>query len=98
VQPDPTSSQAPPAAAPVIERTAVYSVEQLRAALALNQTTLDREIRKGRLRCAKRAGRRWVLGVWVLQWLAGGEKKRPERRGRAQPPPRAGRNGAARQG
>jgi hypothetical protein len=37
---------------------------------------LPREFRKKRLRYAKRAGRVWVLGSWVLEWLEAGEVKR----------------------
>jgi len=75
------SDSIPPA--PVIHSSQVFTVEQATAALALNATTLSREIRKGRLRCSMRGGRRWVLGSWLLAWLESGEVergKRPRRR------------------
>jgi hypothetical protein len=77
--------QAPPATAPAptIHPRQVFTVPQLRDLLRLNPSTLDREIRKGRLRCSLRAGRRFVLGAWALEWIARGEVRR-----------RAGRNGA----
>jgi hypothetical protein len=28
------------------------------------------------LRCSKRAGRYWILGEWLLEWLRGGEVRR----------------------
>jgi hypothetical protein len=65
--------------APVIEPRAAYSVEQARLLLDLPPSTLDREIRLGRLRCSMRAGRRWILGTWLLRWLADGAKARLKR-------------------
>jgi hypothetical protein len=35
--------------------------------------TLPREIRLGRLRAAKRGGRYFLLGEWLLAWLRDGE-------------------------
>jgi hypothetical protein len=60
----------------LIHRTAVYSLESGRLALGLKRDTLRREVRLGRLRVAKRAGRYYVLGAWLLQWLEGGEVRR----------------------
>jgi hypothetical protein len=60
----------------VVIPSAVYSIAQLNAALDLKPGTLPREFRKKRLRYAKRAGRVWVLGQWVLDWLAGGQVTR----------------------
>jgi hypothetical protein len=57
----------------VIVPTAVYATAQLNAALDLKPGTLPREFRKKRLRYSKRAGRVWVLGSWVLEWLEAGE-------------------------
>lgn len=57
----------------LIERDAVYDVESARSALQLKKTTLAREFRLGRLRYAKRAGRYFILGQWLLDWLAEGE-------------------------
>jgi hypothetical protein len=60
----------------VIHRTAIYSLEAARQALGLKKDTLRREVRLGRLRVAKRAGRYYVLGNWLLEWLEGGEVRR----------------------
>jgi hypothetical protein len=64
----------------VIRPRAVYSLESARAALQLKNDTLRREIRLKRLRVAKRAGRYYILGGWLLQWLRAGEitRGRPE--------------------
>jgi hypothetical protein len=35
---------------------------------------LPREIRLGRLRTSKRAGKYLILGGWLLQWIADGER------------------------
>lgn len=71
-----------PAAAPpsphIINPTAVYTIEQARAALRLRRDTLQREYKLGRLRMAVRAGRRWILGSWLLTWLESGELRRPQ--------------------
>jgi len=41
----------------------------------LKATSVRREVRLGRLRIAKRCGRYYCLGQWVLQWLGEGELK-----------------------
>ena len=56
-----------------INATAVYDLEAARLALELTKTTLSRELRLRRLRCAKRAGRYFILGEWLLEWLREGE-------------------------
>ena len=60
----------------IIVPTAVYDLEAARSALALTRTTLNRELRLGRLRVAKRAGKIFVLGEWLLAWLRAGEVRR----------------------
>jgi hypothetical protein len=55
--------------APVIDDKQVFTVPQLRALLQLNETTLDRLIRRRVLRCARIAGKRYVVGAWVHQML-----------------------------
>jgi hypothetical protein len=45
----------------------------------LTRTTLNRELRLGRLRVAKRAGRYFLLGEWLLSWLRNGEVPRKEK-------------------
>jgi hypothetical protein len=51
----------------------VYSVPELAELLSVKPNTLPREIRLRRLRAAKRAGRYFILGAWVLEWLRAGE-------------------------
>jgi hypothetical protein len=60
----------------VIEPRAVYSPDSVRTALGLTKNTLRREVRLGRLRMAKRAGRNYFLGEWLLEWIKTGEIKR----------------------
>jgi hypothetical protein len=69
-------------AAPVIDPEAVFTIEQARATLQLAKNCLPREIRLGRLRVAKRAGKYLILGEWLLQWVASGEL--PRRRSQSQ--------------
>jgi hypothetical protein len=60
----------------VIHRDAVYLLDSAQRALRLTRTTVRREIRLGRLRVSKRAGRYFILGRWLLEWLEGGEIRR----------------------
>jgi hypothetical protein len=60
----------------IIAPTAIYSLEAARVALGLAQGTLPREIRLGRLRVAKRAGRCFVMGEWLIAWVKAGEVSR----------------------
>jgi hypothetical protein len=57
----------------VIDPNAVYLLPQINEALGLRESTVRREVREGRLRIAKRAGRYYCLGSWLLEWIAGGE-------------------------
>jgi len=59
----------------VIEPTAIYFPDQVRALFRLRPHTLAREIRQRRLRVSKRAGRYFFLGAWLLAWVEGGEVK-----------------------
>jgi len=61
---------------PTIRPTAVFGLEQARAALGLAKNCLPREIRLGRLRVSKRAGRYLILGEWILEWIRSGEVSR----------------------
>jgi hypothetical protein len=44
--------------------------------LGLAKATIGREIRLGRLRVSKRAGKYFLMGEWLLQWLRDGEINR----------------------
>jgi hypothetical protein len=57
----------------VIYAKAVYTVEDLRRIFGLKASSVRREVRLRRLRVAKRCGRYFCLGQWVLQWIEGGE-------------------------
>lgn len=61
--------------APVINPNAVFDRQALRDLLQVRDSTIGREIRLGRLRVARRAGKHFFLGVWVLEWLTTGEVK-----------------------
>jgi hypothetical protein len=60
----------------VILPTAVYYLRQAQEALGLPRSTLGREIRLGRLRSSRRAGKCMILGCWLLEWISQGEHKR----------------------
>jgi hypothetical protein len=66
---------------PVLDPRAVYTRLQATAVLGLKPSTLATEIRKGRLRVSRRAGRYFILGKWLLEWIERGERKRPSRGG-----------------
>jgi hypothetical protein len=57
----------------IIDPNGVYSLDGAQRALGLTRTTLRREVRMGRLRVAKRAGRYFIVGEWLLDWLREGE-------------------------
>jgi hypothetical protein len=59
----------------VIYPGAVYTVEDLRRFFSLRSSSVRREVRMRRLRIAKRCGRYYCLGQWVLEWLENGELK-----------------------
>ena len=67
-------------APPAIYPTAVYTRQQVEEMLGLGRETLAREIRHGRLRVSRRAGRYWFLGEWLLAWLTSGEEEAMRRR------------------
>jgi hypothetical protein len=64
---------------PVIDPRAVFTIEQARGTLQLAKNCLPREIRLGRLRVAKRAGKYLILGAWLLEWIEAGEVRRRAR-------------------
>jgi hypothetical protein len=59
----------------LIYPSAVYTVDDLRRIFGLKGSSVRREVRMKRLRMAKRCGRYFCLGQWILQWLEGGELK-----------------------
>jgi hypothetical protein len=65
---------------PVLDPRAVYTRLQATALLGLKPSTLATEIRKGRLRVSRRAGRYFILGAWLLEWIERGETSSRRRR------------------
>ena len=61
---------------PVIEPLGVYSVAAATKLLGLKANSLPRYMRRGQLRYSKRGGRVYVLGVWLLAFVEGGEVRR----------------------
>jgi hypothetical protein len=74
--PAPSAAPAATPAVHVIEPSGVYTVDDTRRILKLRQSTIRREVREGRLRVARRAGRYYLLGEWLLEWIRGGELPR----------------------
>jgi hypothetical protein len=74
-----TATTKPTGKVPVIDPRAVFSIEQARCTLRLAKHCLPREVRLGRPRVAKRAGKYLILGQWLLEWIEGGElpRRRP---------------------
>lgn len=65
--PVPPAEPAPPF---VIDPNGIYLPEAVRKALKLRASSIRREVREGRLRVAKRCGRHFILGAWLLDWIA----------------------------
>ena len=67
--------EAPPATSGPhrIDPNAVYVLDEARQLFHLRKSSIRREVREGRLRIAKRCGRYYLLGAWLLEWLQGGE-------------------------
>jgi hypothetical protein len=57
----------------VVDPNGLYLPAQVNQIFSLRKSTLRREIRSGRLRVSKRAGRYFFLGSWLLEWIEGGE-------------------------
>lgn len=78
----------------VLPDAAVFDLDSLLACLRLKRATVRREVRLGRLRVSRRAGRYFFLASWVREWLEAGElpAHRHERNGTSpqQPGSRAG--------
>jgi hypothetical protein len=63
------------AAPPVVRifENAVYTLDSAQKTLHLTDTSLRREIRLRRIRVAKRSGKYYFLGKWLLEWIEDGE-------------------------
>jgi hypothetical protein len=59
-----------------IPTDSIFTLDELRQVLGLPKGCLPREVRMGRLRVAKRAGKYWTFGSWVAEWLTSGEVRR----------------------
>jgi hypothetical protein len=59
----------------VVHPAAVYTVDDLRRIFGLKASSVRREVRMKRLRIAKRCGRYYCLGQWLLEWFEDGELK-----------------------
>jgi hypothetical protein len=76
---EPAGSRAvEPASVHTIEPTGLYLLEDAIRIFRLRKSTIRRELREGRLRVSKRAGRYYLLGRWLIEWIEGGEMKRTE--------------------
>jgi hypothetical protein len=64
----------------VIHPHAIYTVKALQDALGLAPTTIRREVRLRRLRVARRAGKYFILGKWILDWIESGEVNGQQKR------------------
>lgn len=64
--------QRTPPPPPAVVPTAIYSYSQACRLLRLCRQTAAREVAAGRLRVSRRAGRYYLLGQWLLDWIAGG--------------------------
>ena len=60
----------------LIHPTSVYLVGDAQKLLCLRPSSVRREVRAGRLRIAKRCGRYYLLGAWILEWIEKGELKK----------------------
>jgi hypothetical protein len=58
---------------PIIDPRGVYTLAQARLTLGLRRSSLSREIRLGRLKVAKRCGKYFIKGAWLIEWLDDGE-------------------------
>lgn len=58
----------------VFRSDAIYTLEAAKKALGVTGSRLLNEIRKGRLRVAKRCGMILTTGRWLQEWFEDGEK------------------------
>jgi hypothetical protein len=69
------SEKTPPAVHELHDHN-VYFLEDVEKIFRLPRSGIAREIRLGRLRVSRRGGRYVFLGIWLRQWLEGGELHR----------------------
>jgi hypothetical protein len=62
----------PPAQPHVIDPNAVYDLVTVRAALGLKLSTIRTAWRRQGLKISRRAGKVYILGRWLLDWLEAG--------------------------
>jgi hypothetical protein len=60
----------------VIHEHALYDLRTARLAAGVAPSCLEREIKLGRLRAAKRGGKTLILGRWLLAWVEAGAVER----------------------
>src|SRR5262249_58981934 len=72
-KPDPEPPPAIGVQPRVVDPHAVFSREEFQAYFRISRATVRNEVREGRLRVSKRAGRYWLLGARILAWLQEGE-------------------------
>ena len=56
----------------VIHPNAVYFLDTAPVRLRVKASTILREVREKRLHVSRRAGRYFILGMWVLEWIEAG--------------------------
>ena len=56
----------------VIDPRAVYDLPTVRAALGLKLSTIRTAWRRQGLKVSRRAGKVYILGAWLLEWLEAG--------------------------
>src|SRR5262249_21766151 len=56
----------------VIHPNAVYFLDTAPVLLRVKSSTIQREVREKRLHVSRRAGRYFILGKWVLEWIEAG--------------------------
>lgn len=57
----------------VIDTAGVYDLALATSLLGLSKSCLKGEARNHRLRVARRGGKYYVIGSWLLEWLKKGE-------------------------
>lgn len=56
-----------------IHQTAFYDEDAISQILSLPIEKVREECNRGRLKCVKRAGRRFFRGEWIIAWLEGSD-------------------------